>query len=72
MARFARFFRPKIDRGIYLPYSQLEATFLSAMHTEKHIDQTITAVREALTEIVCSCRPPLVQRMDDQGLTRST
>jgi glutamate-1-semialdehyde 2,1-aminomutase len=50
-ARFARFFWAMMDRGIYLPCSQFEAAFLSAVHTEKHIDQTVTAAREALAEI---------------------
>jgi glutamate-1-semialdehyde 2,1-aminomutase len=53
-ARFARFFWAMMDRGIYLPCSQFEAAFISAMHTEKHIDQTITAAREALAEVAGS------------------
>jgi glutamate-1-semialdehyde 2,1-aminomutase len=50
-ARFARFFWAMMDRGIYLPCSQFEAAFISAAHTEKHIEQTITAARAALAEI---------------------
>jgi glutamate-1-semialdehyde 2,1-aminomutase len=50
-ARFARFFWAMMDRGIYLPCSQFEAAFLSAVHTEKHIDQTLAAAREALAEV---------------------
>jgi glutamate-1-semialdehyde 2,1-aminomutase len=50
-ARFARFFWAMMDRGIYLPCSQFEAAFLSALHTEKEIDQTIATAREALAEI---------------------
>ena len=50
-ARFARFFWAMMDRGIYLPCSQFEAAFISAVHAEKHIDQTIAAAREALTEV---------------------
>jgi glutamate-1-semialdehyde 2,1-aminomutase len=46
--RFARFFWAMLDRGIYLPCSQFEAAFLSAGHTEQHVDQTIAAAREAL------------------------
>jgi glutamate-1-semialdehyde 2,1-aminomutase len=49
-ARFARFFWAMMDRGIYLPCSQFEAAFVSAVHTEKHIDQTLAAAREALRE----------------------
>ena len=50
-ARFARFFWAMIERGIYLPCSQFEAAFVSAMHTDKHIEQTLAAAREALAEI---------------------
>jgi glutamate-1-semialdehyde 2,1-aminomutase len=50
-AQFARFFWGMMDRGIYLPCSQFEAAFISVMHTEKHIDQTIAAARAALAKI---------------------
>jgi glutamate-1-semialdehyde 2,1-aminomutase len=50
-SRFARFFWAMLDRGIYLPCSQFEAAFLSAVHTEQHVAQTIAAAREALAEI---------------------
>jgi glutamate-1-semialdehyde 2,1-aminomutase len=50
-SRFARFFWAMMDRGFYLPCSQFEAAFLSAMHTEKHIEQTLAAAREALAEV---------------------
>jgi glutamate-1-semialdehyde 2,1-aminomutase len=49
-ARFARFFWAMLDRGIYLPCSQFEAAFVSAVHTDKHVDQTLAAAREALAE----------------------
>jgi glutamate-1-semialdehyde 2,1-aminomutase len=49
--RFARFFWAMMDRGVYLPCSQFEAAFLSAAHTEQHIEQTLTAAREALAEL---------------------
>ena len=48
-ARFARFFRAMLDRGIYLAPSQFEAAFVSAAHTEEDIDQTIAAAKEAFT-----------------------
>jgi glutamate-1-semialdehyde 2,1-aminomutase len=51
-ARFGRFFWAMMDRGIYLPCSQFEAAFISGAHTDKNIDQTIAAAREALAEIV--------------------
>jgi glutamate-1-semialdehyde 2,1-aminomutase len=50
-ARFARFFWAMIDRGIYLPCSQFEAAFLSAMHGEQHVAETVAAAREALAEV---------------------
>jgi glutamate-1-semialdehyde 2,1-aminomutase len=47
--RFGRFFWEMMDRGIYLPCSQFEAAFNSIMHTEKHIDQTLAASKEAFS-----------------------
>jgi glutamate-1-semialdehyde 2,1-aminomutase len=46
-ARFGRFFRAMLDRGVYLAPSQFEAAFVSAAHTEDDIRQTIAAAREA-------------------------
>ena len=46
-ARFGRFFRAMLERGVYLPPSQFEAAFVSAAHTEDDIRQTIAATREA-------------------------
>jgi len=51
-ARFARFFWAMMDRGVYLPCSQFEAVFISAAHSEEHIQQTVDAAREALAEAV--------------------
>jgi glutamate-1-semialdehyde 2,1-aminomutase len=50
-AMFARFFWAMLDRGIYLPCSQFEAAFLSAVHTEQQVSQTLSAAREALVEV---------------------
>jgi glutamate-1-semialdehyde 2,1-aminomutase len=50
-ARFARFFWAMMDRGLYLPCSQFEAAFLSAAHTDTHVEQTLAAAREALAEV---------------------
>jgi glutamate-1-semialdehyde 2,1-aminomutase len=44
---FARFFRAMLVRGVYLPPSQFEAAFLSAAHTEKDVNQTIAAAKQA-------------------------
>jgi glutamate-1-semialdehyde 2,1-aminomutase len=45
-ARFGRFFRLMLERGIYLAPSQFEAAFLSAAHSEEDIDRTVQAASE--------------------------
>ena len=50
-ARFARFFWGMMDRGIYLPCSQFEAAFVSAVMTDAHIDETVAAARDTLAGI---------------------
>ncbi len=45
--RFGRFFRGMLERGVYLAPSQFEAAFLSAAHTERDIDATIAAAKDA-------------------------
>ncbi|MGE3808833.1 MAG: glutamate-1-semialdehyde 2,1-aminomutase [Gemmataceae bacterium] len=49
--RFGKFFWSMIERGVYLPCSQFEAAFVSAAHTEQHINQTIAAAKESLAEV---------------------
>jgi glutamate-1-semialdehyde 2,1-aminomutase len=46
-ARFGRFFRLMLERGIYLAPSQFEAAFLSAAHSDEDIDRTVEAARES-------------------------
>jgi glutamate-1-semialdehyde 2,1-aminomutase len=46
-ARFGRFFRAMLERGIYLAPSQFEAAFVSAAHTDEDIQRTIAAARES-------------------------
>jgi glutamate-1-semialdehyde 2,1-aminomutase len=46
-ARFARFFRGMLERGIYLAPSQFEAAFVSAAHSEEDIRETMVAAGEA-------------------------
>jgi glutamate-1-semialdehyde 2,1-aminomutase len=46
-ARFARFFHAMLERGIYLPPSQFEALFVSAVHTPADIEATIQAARDS-------------------------
>ncbi len=45
-ARFARFHRWLLERGICLPPSQFEAAFVSAAHGDEEIAQTVEAIRE--------------------------
>ena len=47
-ARFARFHRALLDRGVMLPPSQFEAWFVSLAHDDALIDRTVEAVGEAL------------------------
>jgi glutamate-1-semialdehyde 2,1-aminomutase len=47
-ARFARWHRELLERGIYWPASQFEAAFISAAHSEADIDWTVEAARAAL------------------------
>ncbi|QOV92489.1 glutamate-1-semialdehyde 2,1-aminomutase [Humisphaera borealis] len=46
-AAFNRFFHAMLDHGVHLPPSQYEAWFVSLAHTEKHIEQTISAAESA-------------------------
>jgi glutamate-1-semialdehyde 2,1-aminomutase len=46
-ARFGRFFRAMLERGVYFPPSQFEAAFVSAAHSETDIDATLAAARGA-------------------------
>jgi glutamate-1-semialdehyde 2,1-aminomutase len=50
-ARFARFHRGMLDRGVYLAPSQFEAGFLSTAHGDAEIDATIEAAREAFAAV---------------------
>ena len=48
---YARFFRAMLERGVYLPPSRFEALFVSAAHTEEHIDRLATAAHDSLTTL---------------------
>jgi glutamate-1-semialdehyde 2,1-aminomutase len=48
LERYAKYFREMLKRGIYLAPSQLEACFLSTVHTDEDIDRTLEASREAM------------------------
>jgi glutamate-1-semialdehyde 2,1-aminomutase len=45
-ARFGKFFHHLLERGVYLPPSQFEALFVSAVHSAADIDHTVQAIRE--------------------------
>ena len=47
-ARFGRFHRALLARGVYWPPSQFEAAFVSLAHTEADIEETLTAARAAV------------------------
>ncbi|HBC48538.1 MAG TPA: aspartate aminotransferase family protein, partial [Gammaproteobacteria bacterium] len=47
-AIFKRFFHLMLDRGVYLAPSVYEAGFVSSTHSDKVIDDTLTAPRESL------------------------
>ncbi len=49
--RFESFFKFLFERGIYAPPSAYEAWFVSAAHTEEHLDYTAQVILEFLTEI---------------------
>jgi glutamate-1-semialdehyde 2,1-aminomutase len=50
-AKFGRFHRAMLERGIYLAPSQFEAGFTSVAHTEEDIDQTLAAARDVMSSI---------------------
>ena len=45
---FKRYFNGLLEEGIYIAPSQFEAGFMSAIHSNKEIDQTIDASLKAL------------------------
>lgn len=47
VARYARFFRGMLDRGVLLPPSQFEAWFVSAAHTDDDVAATLAAAGDA-------------------------
>jgi glutamate-1-semialdehyde 2,1-aminomutase len=48
---FGRFFRNMLEGGIYLPPSQYEAAFLSAVHTAEDVQKTIAAATHAFATV---------------------
>jgi glutamate-1-semialdehyde 2,1-aminomutase len=50
-ARYAKFFRALLDRGVSFAPSQFEAGFVSTAHSEDDIQETAQAVEEAMREV---------------------
>ncbi|MBD2597104.1 glutamate-1-semialdehyde-2,1-aminomutase [Nostoc sp. MBR 210] len=50
-AKFGRFHRGMLERGVYLAPSQFEAGFTSLAHTEEDIEQTLAVAREVLSSL---------------------
>lgn len=48
---FARYFQGMIDHGIYLPPSQFETAFISLVHGEAEVEETLAAAREVLASL---------------------
>jgi glutamate-1-semialdehyde 2,1-aminomutase len=53
-ARFATWFHGLLNRGVYLPCSQFEAMFISAVHTDEDILSTGAAAEVAFREIAAA------------------
>jgi glutamate-1-semialdehyde 2,1-aminomutase len=51
LAKFSRFHRGMLERGIYLAPSQFEAGFTSLAHTDEDIDQTLAVAREVMSSL---------------------
>jgi glutamate-1-semialdehyde 2,1-aminomutase len=49
---YAKFFHQMLSRGIYLPPSQFEAAFVSSAHTDKDIQATVAAVKNAFHSLL--------------------
>ncbi len=48
---FARFFNAMLRRGVSLPPSQFETSFISFAHSDEDIDRTLEACRQSLAEM---------------------
>ena len=46
---FAKWFHGMLNRGVYLPCSQFEAMFVSAVHSDEDVQQTIAAASSAFS-----------------------
>ncbi|MBH8574243.1 glutamate-1-semialdehyde 2,1-aminomutase [Nostocaceae cyanobacterium CENA369] len=50
-AKFGRFHRGMLERGVYLAPSQFEAGFTSLAHTDEDIEQTLAVARDVLSSL---------------------
>ncbi|NJM73993.1 MAG: glutamate-1-semialdehyde 2,1-aminomutase [Scytonema sp. RU_4_4] len=50
-AKFGRFHRGMLERGIYLAPSQFEAGFTSIAHTEEDVEQTLKVARDVMSNL---------------------
>ena len=50
-AKFGKFYRGMLERGVYLAPSQFEAGFTSLAHTDEDIEKTIQAARDTLRSL---------------------
>lgn len=50
-AKFAKWHRKMLERGVYLAPSQYEAGFTSLAHTDEDVERTIQAAKEVFAEI---------------------
>jgi len=50
-AGFQSFYKKLLEKGIYFAPSENEASFLSFAHTEKNLNRTIKAIKEAMEEL---------------------
>jgi len=50
-ARFAKLFHFLLERGVYLAPSQFEAGFISAVHSEEDIRDTVDAMKEFFAQV---------------------
>jgi len=49
---YARFFHGMLSRGVYFAPSQFEAGFLSAAHTDTHVEATLAAADATINELM--------------------
>ncbi len=57
-ARFGHFHRAMLERGVWLPPSQYEAAFVSAVHGEVEIAATIAAAKDSLAALTGELHVP--------------